>query len=154
MGNPHVVLFGPEPADDDRARASGPGSSVRSRTGPTWNSSGPVPATGELTLRVWERGVGETLACGTGTCAAAAAAHAHGDVGTRVRVHNPGGPSTSSSATSGVFLAGPTQKVGDVMVDESRAGRLVRSSEAGPEPVAGPLEPGTEAVATEVATRQ
>ena len=49
------------------------------------------PVDGELVLRVYERGVGETLACGTGSVAAAAAARAWGLVGDTVAVHNPGG---------------------------------------------------------------
>ena len=46
---------------------------------------------GSLAFRVWERGAGETLACGTGSVAAAAVAAAWGLVGDRVVVHNPGG---------------------------------------------------------------
>jgi diaminopimelate epimerase len=50
--------------------------------------------TGELTMRVYERGVGITEACGTGACASAAAAHSWGLVGNRVVVHQPGGTAT------------------------------------------------------------
>jgi hypothetical protein len=69
--------------------------------------------------------VGETLACGTGACAAAAAAHARGDVGTVVRVMSAGGVLEVAIDDAGVFLAGPTQKIGEVAVDEDVLARLV-----------------------------
>jgi len=46
---------------------------------------------GHLRLRVYERGAGETLACGTGTCAAVAVARSLGLVGPEVEVHVRGG---------------------------------------------------------------
>ena len=169
MGNPHVVLFGPPPGDD-MVRVVGPrlGSSVAG--GANVEFVWPGPATGELTLRVWERGVGETLACGTGACAAAAAAHAHGEVGTHVRVHNPGGALDVELGADGILLAGPTQKVGEVAVEEAvlavltneldRAGRLT----AGPDATEGTAtgravppataEPASDDLSTEVATRR
>jgi diaminopimelate epimerase len=117
LGNPHIVLFG-RPVDDDTVQTVG---ALQDRSVPgganvefVW----PGPAPGELTLRVWERGVGETLACGTGACAVAAAAHAHGEAGSRVRVHNPGGPLDVELEAGGILLAGPTQTVGDITVDE------------------------------------
>ncbi len=48
----------------------------------------------DVTMRVYERGVGLTDACGTGACASAAAAQAWGLVGDRVVVHQPGGTAT------------------------------------------------------------
>jgi len=124
MGNPHIVLFGAEPDDV-----------TVSMQGPRWERSivggvnvefvWPGPGTDELTLRVWERGAGETLACGTGACAVVAAAYAHGEVGPRVRVHNRGGPLDVELGEPGITLAGPTQKVGDVTVDEAVLAALV-----------------------------
>ncbi|HXQ58764.1 MAG TPA: diaminopimelate epimerase [Acidimicrobiales bacterium] len=118
MGNPHIVLVGREV---DGATVATVGRrlehSVEERANVEFVWSG--PDAGELTLRVWERGVGETLACGTGTCAAAAAAHDWGLVGSRVRVHNPGGTLEVEVRGDGVWLAGPTQKVADITVDAS-----------------------------------
>jgi diaminopimelate epimerase len=64
----------------------------------------------ELRVRVWERGCGETLACGTGACAAAAAANKLGKVGNKVTVHLLGGDLKVDIAES-IFLTGPAEKV-------------------------------------------
>jgi diaminopimelate epimerase len=139
MGNPHVVLFGPQFGDDfgdDMVRVVGPRLTSSVAGGANVEFVWPGPANGELTLRVWERGVGETLACGTGACAAAAAAHAHGEVGTRVRVHNPGGPLDVELGADGITLAGPTQKVADVTMEEEVLAALTRALEGGDSPTA------------------
>jgi diaminopimelate epimerase len=64
----------------------------------------------ELNLRVWERGCGETLACGTGTCAAVAAANKLGKVGNKVTVHVLGG-NLKVEIGKTVFLIGAAEKV-------------------------------------------
>jgi diaminopimelate epimerase len=116
MGNPHIVLFGGEPDTEGVATiGSRLEHSVESLANVEFVWPGPDPDT--LALRVWERGVGETLACGTGTCAAVAAAHSWGVVGTHVRVSNPGGVLEVELAGECVSLAGPTQKVADVSLD-------------------------------------
>jgi diaminopimelate epimerase len=51
-----------------------------------------VASSAQLEMRVWERGAGETMACGTGACAAAVAAARTGRTGRRVVVTLPGGP--------------------------------------------------------------
>jgi diaminopimelate epimerase len=116
MGNPHIVLFG-APADDTVVATVGAHleHSVPDRANVEFVWPGPGPD--DLILRVWERGVGETLACGTGTCAAVAAAHSWGMVGTSVSVRNPGGVLEVELHGECVSLAGPTQKVADVCVD-------------------------------------
>jgi diaminopimelate epimerase len=63
-----------------------------------------------LKVRVWERGCGETLACGTGTCVAVAAANKLGKVGNKVTVHVLGGDLQVEVAKS-LFLSGAAEKV-------------------------------------------
>ena len=114
VGNPNVVVFADDPAGSDLealARAAtalaGPANVVAVRR------RGP----GELTVRVHERGVGETLACGTGSCAAVAAAAARGDVTSdTVRVRLPGGTLVVRDRGARYELAGPAAYVfqGDV----------------------------------------
>jgi diaminopimelate epimerase len=60
-----------------------------------------------IDLRVWERGVGETLACGTGAVAAAAVAQRRGLVDTTVTVMLPGGPLQVEIAGGEAWIEGP-----------------------------------------------
>jgi diaminopimelate epimerase len=64
----------------------------------------------ELRLRVDERGVGETLACGTGAVAATAAARMEGWIGERARVLLPGGELDVRLADDVVVLSGPAEE--------------------------------------------
>ena len=65
-----------------------------------------------LKLRVWERGVGATLACGTGACAAMVVLRRRGLVDDRVAVSLPGGVLTIEWPGDGVvWMTGPTQFV-------------------------------------------
>ncbi|HEX6310804.1 MAG TPA: diaminopimelate epimerase, partial [Acidimicrobiia bacterium] len=91
MGNPHLVLLVDDPASA-RVTQHGPRLEHDERFPRATNVEfAAVTGPDELTLRVWERGVGETLSCGTGVCAAAAVAHRRGLVGDTVVVHVPGG---------------------------------------------------------------
>ena len=116
MGNPHIVVWGPAFTTED---VVGMGPQVESHTPGGVNvefvTLGPGPD--ELTMRVWERGVGETQACGTGACAAAAAAHEWGLVGRRVVVHQPGGDAEVELRDDAVVLTGPSRLVARVSVD-------------------------------------
>ena len=90
VGNPHCVVF-----VDDLARApvARLGAALQSdERFPRGTNVEFVHATGEgLELRVWERGVGETAACGTGACAAAIAAEDRGRTELPIAVTLPGG---------------------------------------------------------------
>jgi len=64
----------------------------------------------EVKVRVWERGCGETLACGTGACATVVAGKLLGKTGNEVRVHLLGGDLEVEYAER-LFLSGPAEKV-------------------------------------------
>ena len=107
MGNPHAVLF-----DDVRADSS--------RLGPRIErdarfKAGVNVGFATLDLTVWERGVGFTLACGTGACAAAVAAVETGRVERHVplTVHLPGGALTIHVGEPGqpIVMTGPARRV-------------------------------------------
>jgi diaminopimelate epimerase len=113
MGNPHLVLLA----------SAAPASGVLDRYGPLLEKSvsggtnveivWPLHE-GALGMVVWERGVGATLACGTGSCAAAAVARQAGICADRVRVMNPGGELQVTMLRDRVQLGGPTVKVAEV----------------------------------------
>jgi len=102
MGNPHMVVEVQDPYDLDLGREA-------RRIGADVNLEvvAAGPGADELTMRVWERGVGETQACGTGACAAAVAGHKWGIVGQRVTVHQPGGDARVDLTGPQIVLTGP-----------------------------------------------
>ena len=116
MGNPHVVVWGPGFTTED-VSGMGPQIEAHHAGGVNVEFVTPGPGPDELTMRVWERGVGETLACGTGACAAAAAAHEWGLVGSLVVVHQPGGDAEVELRPDTVILTGPAQRIARVEVD-------------------------------------
>ncbi|MCL4541588.1 MAG: diaminopimelate epimerase [Chloroflexi bacterium] len=66
----------------------------------------------ELTMRVWERGAGLTLACGSGACAVMAVAHSQGLVGDCVTIHLPGGDLLLNwTGAGGIKMTGPATTV-------------------------------------------
>jgi len=116
IGNPHWVLVVDDPATIDLA-AVGPRLEHDSRFPNRVNVeviARTAPDT--LTMRVWERGVGETRSCGTGACAAAAVAHRRGLVGAAVTVLVPGGTLRVELGDT-ARLGGPVGHVFDVDVD-------------------------------------
>jgi diaminopimelate epimerase len=114
MGNPHLVLLCPDP-DEVHVAELGPKLEQLRPDGMNVEFIAPGPGKDELRFRVWERGAGETQACGTGSCAAAAAAHAWGLVGKHVTVHNPGGDLDVEVGDT-VLLTGPAEFVARVEI--------------------------------------
>jgi diaminopimelate epimerase len=111
MGNPHCVLF----VDDERTAPVaevGPLLQRHPRFPQGTNVEFLARREGEHHLRVWERGVGETLACGSGACAAAVASVTEGRARWPVRLHLPGGVLVvASDGASGVTLEGPVEEL-------------------------------------------
>jgi diaminopimelate epimerase len=110
VGNPHAVLRR-EPVQQELLRL-GPLIELHERF-PSRTNVQFVRADGsnDLTVLVWERGVGATLASGSGAAAAAAAAVAHGWCETPVRVHLPGGTLSVDVREGRAILTGPVAEV-------------------------------------------
>ncbi len=111
VGNPHAVVFVDDPA-----------SAPVVTLGPLIETSDPFPeranvefvaVTGRhtISMRVWERGVGETMASGTGATAAAFAATVHRDVTAPVRVTLPGGELVIELVDGAAWMIGPANVV-------------------------------------------
>jgi diaminopimelate epimerase len=78
-----------------------------------------VPARDLVVGRIWERGVGETLASGTGASAMAVAAHALGLADRRVRVDLPGGSLEIDWTSGSVWVTGPAVEVANGELDSA-----------------------------------
>ena len=124
MGNPHAVLFVEDPATAPVA-SLGPSLETHEMFPKGTNVEFVrVLSPERLRMRVWERGAGETLACGTGACAAAVVARQLADTSGRMIVELPGGEleiewEGSLERAQPVFMTGPVQKVfeGEVELD-------------------------------------
>jgi diaminopimelate epimerase len=109
FGNPHVVLFVDDPTEADLGALA---AIARAEAGEANVEVAHVVANDLIVLRVDERGVGETLACGTGACATVAAALTLGAVNAReVRVRLPGGTLLVRPGLERYELAGPAEYV-------------------------------------------
>ncbi len=113
MGNPHAVTFVGSPVDDFPLRDIGPKVEHHPMFPKRVNFEiVSVDAPGKLTARVWERGSGETLACGTGACAIAVAARLAGHCGDEVDITLPGGSLKIQWSGKGeVIMEGPATEV-------------------------------------------
>ncbi|MDR7124643.1 diaminopimelate epimerase [Pseudorhodobacter sp. 4114] len=113
MGNPHCVLF---VADAEAVDAAGLGQRYEhdplfpQRTNVEFAS---LIGPDHLRMRVWERGTGITLACGSGACATAVAAHLRGLTGRQVTLDLDGGVLQVDWRDDGVWMTGPVAHVFD-----------------------------------------
>jgi diaminopimelate epimerase len=111
LGNPHAVAF-VEDCYSVPVDAVGPivegDEHFPERTNVEFAT---VVSSERIDLRVWERGVGETLACATGAAAVAALAHRRGLSGPRVTVVVPGGPLLLEIDGDHVWMEGPATTV-------------------------------------------
>jgi diaminopimelate epimerase len=111
MGNPHCVHIVPD-AEGVDLETLGP----RVEQDPLFPARTNVEfislsAPDRLRMRVWERGTGVTLACGSGACAAAVAAHLRGLTGRQVALDLDGGELRVDWRDDGVWLTGPVATV-------------------------------------------
>ncbi len=116
MGNPHGVVFVESQPSDSLVHCLGLELEIHDIWPDRANIEfAHVMGKGDIKMRVWERGSGETLACGTGACAAAVAAVLSGLCDRRVTVHLPGGDLEVAwdEATNHVMMTGPAETVMD-----------------------------------------
>ena len=119
MGNPHAVQW----VDDvEQAPVAGDGPLIEHHARfPRRVNAGFVQVLDRhaIRLRVWERGAGETLACGTGACAAAVAGILRGALDSPVAVQARGGELRIAWAGAGrpVLMTGPAQTVFEGEID-------------------------------------
>ena len=113
MGNPHAVYFGQYPVSNFPLSQLGPKIEQHKMFPHRVNFEvARIISRQSIEARVWERGVGETLACGTGACAVAVTAQLHGYVDNKVAVKLPGGIlEVEWDGTREVFLSGPAKVV-------------------------------------------
>ena len=120
MGNPHCVIF-VDDVDSLELEKIGPKFENHPLFPDRVNTEFiKVTDKNNIQMRVWERGSGETLACGTGSCAAVAACVLNGyaDYDTPVNVHLRGGVLTDTYYKNGtVIMEGTATKVFSGIID-------------------------------------
>ena len=118
MGNPHLVLFVED--DPDRFHVAHIGAVLErdERFPEGTNVEFAKIEEDGIVARVWERGSGETLACGSGACAIAVAANEAGLAGPRSSIRFPGGVLEVERTDAGsVLLTGPASRVFETTID-------------------------------------
>jgi diaminopimelate epimerase len=127
MGNPHCVIFVKD-LNAVKLDADGPEiENMKMFPNRTNVEFVKVENRNEITVRVWERGAGETLACGTGACASVVAAVNEDLTAKDVLVHLPGGNLEIEWQADGhVILRGPAETVfeGDFVLQSSSKGEV------------------------------
>lgn len=113
VGNPHVVVLDQATWSNERREALA--AEYSSRVGGANVEFVSVRDPRRVTMTVFERGVGWTMACGTGSVAVAALARRAGLTGDDVTVVNPGGELRVTLSSTGASLAGPVEFVADVV---------------------------------------
>lgn len=119
MGNPHAVQV-VEDVESAPVASEGPLIENHPRFPERVNAGYmQIEDRGRIRLRVWERGAGETLACGTGACAAVAAGIRRGLLDARVRVATRGGELTIQwrGGDNPVWMTGPAVTVFEGEID-------------------------------------
>jgi diaminopimelate epimerase len=118
MGNPHLVLFLEEDPERFHVEHIGPALEHHAWFPERTNVEFARVGDDGIDARVWERGAGETLACGTGACAVAVAANESGRTPANVAVRFRGGTLQVERAEDGrVILGGPVRHVFDGAMD-------------------------------------
>ena len=113
LGNPHAVLFAPGDVTEFPLSDIGPQVENHPIFPHRVNFEiANVLGRNKVRARVWERGAGETLSCGSGACAVAVAARLHGHVDRHVDIMLPGGTlAVDWDGVEEVMLSGPAQMV-------------------------------------------
>ncbi len=117
MGNPHLVLFVEDDPDRYHVAHIGPALEHHELFPEKTNVEFVQVRGDDLKVRVWERGSGETMACGTGACAALVAANEAGLVPRRADVRFPGGVVHVERTDDQVLLTGPAERAFEAIVD-------------------------------------
>ncbi|HEX9847044.1 MAG TPA: diaminopimelate epimerase [Acidimicrobiia bacterium] len=106
LGNPHAITFVDDPAEADVA---GIGHALQSEFPGGTNVEFATIRDDVIEMRVWERGVGETLACGTGMAAVAAIAHQRFELANPVTISMRGGVASIDMRDGVAWLRGPAE---------------------------------------------
>ena len=132
MGNPHVVIPVDAVDEIDLERFGS-----RFEVHPAFPARTNVHfvevlAPDHLLMRVWERGAGPTLACGTGACATLVACHSLGLSARQARLDLPGGPLQIhwDSSTGKVYMDGPAEHVFDGVIPDGETVAAARQEAA------------------------